>query len=144
MTYSFPSFSYGTSATSYTAAAGGFPLGDLNYYPDKKAEWEAAGRPITAVDEQISSVPNEFELSQNYPNPFNPTNNIKFNLDKSDVITLKVYDILGHEVATLVNKKMNAGSHSIDFDASNLSSGTYFYKITSGDQVAVRTMLLLK
>jgi len=137
--------SYGTTAASYTAAGGGFPLGDLNYYPDKKVEWEAAGRPLTAIENETNKKnATNFELLQNYPNPFNPTTEIKFNLKKSDVISLKVYDVLGKEVATLVNKKMNAGKHSIDFDASNLSSGTYFYKITSGGQVAVRKMLLLK
>jgi hypothetical protein len=97
----------------------------------------------TAVgDNEI--VPTEFALSQNYPNPFNPTTRISYQLAKDSYVTLKVYDLLGREVATLVNKNMKAGKYSVDFNASNLATGIYFYKLTAGDFNAVRKMILLK
>lgn len=87
-----------------------------------------------------------YKLSQNYPNPFNPTTSIKFTLPTNHigVVTLKVYDISGKEVATLLNQSMNAGDHSVTFDASRLSSGAYFYKITAGAYTDVKKMMLVK
>lgn len=86
----------------------------------------------------------EFSLSQNYPNPFNPNTEITFNISKAGVTTLKVYDMLGREVATLLNRSLNSGSHSITFDASNLSSGVYLYKLSSQGQQVIKKMTLLK
>ena len=105
---------------------------------------------ITAVDES-TFVPNQFELKQNYPNPFNPSTTIQFALPKVGMVNLKVYNILGEEVAELINREMNAGFQSINFDASHLSSGLYFYRISAGTStssatefVDVKKMLLLK
>jgi hypothetical protein len=89
-------------------------------------------------------APAKFSLSQNYPNPFNPTTTIKFDVAFKGYTTLKVYNTMGQEVATLTEGILDAGAHSVDFDASNLSSGVYYYKLTSGDLVATQKMLLLK
>jgi hypothetical protein len=95
--------------------------------------------------EQISSeVPAKFSLGQNYPNPFNPATTIKFNVAKSDFITIRMYDILGREVQTLVNQQMQPGSYKVDFDASMLSSGVYFYRIESKYFTDVKKMMLIK
>jgi hypothetical protein len=90
------------------------------------------------------SIPDQFTLSQNYPNPFNPSTMINFALPVSGMVTLKVYDMVGREVATLVNSYTNAGSYSVSFDASQLSSGMYFYKLQSGEFAQVKKMMLVK
>ena len=90
------------------------------------------------------NTPNSYSLAQNYPNPFNPTTTIKYTLQFSGRVTLKVYDILGKEVATLVNEEKPAGSYSVVFDAGKLASGIYFYKLQAGNFVATRKMILLK
>ncbi len=93
-----------------------------------------------------SFVPKEFGLEQNYPNPFNPTTSIKFNLPNADFVSLKVYDIIGNEVAALVNETKEAGSYEINFDASDLSSGAYLYvlKGSNSNSVDVKKMILIK
>ncbi len=94
--------------------------------------------------------PKEFVLNQNYPNPFNPTTTIKYSipeiatLNATTVVSLKIYDILGQEVATLVNKNQKAGNYEVVFNASNLTSGTYFYRITAGDFSKTMKLILLK
>ena len=85
-----------------------------------------------------------YTLEQNYPNPFNPVTSIKYSIPKSGIVLLKVYDLLGKEVASLVNSNVTAGTHSVNFDASNLASGIYFYRIESGDFNAVKKMVLIK
>ena len=90
------------------------------------------------------NAPIQFELAQNYPNPFNPSTTIKFSLPQSAFVTLKVYNILGQEVSTLVNGFTEAGIHSINFDASNLNSGIYLYKLEAGPYSYVRKMTLIK
>jgi hypothetical protein len=89
-------------------------------------------------------VPSEYSLSQNYPNPFNPETVIRYSLNENRFTTLKIFNVLGKEMATLVNENQNAGSYSINFNASNLSSGMYFYRIESGTFVATKKMLLIK
>jgi hypothetical protein len=90
------------------------------------------------------NAPIQFELAQNYPNPFNPSTTIKFSLPQSAFVTLKVYNILGQEVSTLVNGFTEAGIHSINFDASNLNSSIYLYKLEAGQYSYVRKMTLIK
>lgn len=85
-----------------------------------------------------------FELSQNYPNPFNPSTRIRFSIPESAYTTLKVYSILGQEVATLINEQKSSGVYEVSFDGLNLSSGTYIYKIQAGDFVQIKKMILLK
>jgi hypothetical protein len=96
------------------------------------------------VEEPEPGIPEEFGLSQNYPNPFNPATKISFSLPKAGNVTLVVYDILGREVATIVNEFTTAGNHTIDFNASNLSSGVYLYKIQAGDFTETKKMMLIK
>jgi len=91
-----------------------------------------------------NSVVNGYRLEQNYPNPFNPKTVISYSLIENRFTTLKIFDILGNEVATLVNEKQNAGSHSVEWDAGNYSSGIYFYKLSSGEFKDTKRMILLK
>ena len=97
-----------------------------------------------SVDGEGTLQPNEFELDQNYPNPFNPSTQIRFSMNKAANVKLAVYDLLGREVATLVNRTMGAGSHQVSFMADDLPSGVYFYKLTSGESTKVRKMILMK
>lgn len=100
---------------------------------------------MTSIDERRSlGRPREFGLQQNYPNPFNPKTEIRFQLAEYGPVSLKVYDVLGREVATLVNTEMRAGSHQAEFDASRLASGPYFCRLSSGTSVQSRLMLLMK
>jgi hypothetical protein len=98
----------------------------------------------TGVNNQSNEVPNKYSLGQNYPNPFNPTTTIRFAIPKSGYTTLKVYDAIGREVATLYNSKLEAGKYDAEFNAMNLSSGVYFYKLISGDFSEVKKLTLIK
>ena len=91
-----------------------------------------------------STVPEEFNLYQNYPNPFNPATKIKFDIPRSSSVKLIVYDILGKEVATLVNEKLSAGSYKVEWYGTDYPSGVYFYKLVAGDFTDVKRMLLIK
>lgn len=91
-----------------------------------------------------SSVVNDYSLSQNYPNPFNPTTNIKFSIKNSSFVTLKVYDVTGKMVTELVNEKLNAGSYDYSFNATNLSSGVYFYTLKTDGFTETKKMMLIK
>jgi hypothetical protein len=113
------------------------------------------GNPVS-VEDKVNIQPLEFALSQNYPNPFNPTTKIKFTIPTplsppfakggktGGVVTLKVYDILGNEIATLVNEEKPAGSYEVEFDARGLTSGIYFYQLRAGDYVETKKMVLLR
>ena len=103
-----------------------------------------AGELYEPGDVAGNEIPKKFELMQNYPNPFNPTTVIKYALPKDAHVSLKVYNVLGQEVATLVDKNVDAGYHEVNFDASQLSSGIYIYRIEAGKYVAVKKMMLLK
>jgi hypothetical protein len=98
----------------------------------------------TGVNSAGTMTPLTYSLSQNYPNPFNPFTRIKFDLPKSSLVTLKVYDILGRETAVILSESMKAGSYEVPFDASGLTSGVYFYKISAGDFSSIKKMILLK
>ena len=95
-------------------------------------------------EESQPLVASNFELKQNYPNPFNPTTQIPFELKEAANVTLKVYDLTGREVATLVNGPQSAGSHTVQFDGSGLASGTYLYKLDADGAQLSRTMILMK
>jgi hypothetical protein len=96
------------------------------------------------INSNSQEVPSSYILSQNYPNPFNPTTSIKYSIPKSGFVSLKVYDILGREVAELVNQVKSMGTYIVDFDASKLTSGMYFYKLEVNDFMAVKKMVLIK
>ena len=147
-----------SDADLQTAGLSGFPLGDLNWFSDKKAEWVAQrtveyatiqkaldnGTTISGIQEIGGSLPGDYKLQQNYPNPFNPTTIISYKLPLSSLVTIKVYDVLGREVQTLVNERQNAGDHSVTFSAGNLSSGVYFYRLQAGTYHDTKKLLLLK
>ena len=100
---------------------------------------------VTDTEENPSEVPNSVTLNQNYPNPFNPTTQISFTLPQAQQVTLKVYDMLGREVATLANREtFSSGMSTLNFNANNLSSGLYIYRLTAGDVAITRKMTLIK
>ena len=93
---------------------------------------------------EVEFVPTEFALFQNYPNPFNPTTKIKYSIPQESIVTIKVYDILGEEVATLLNEKQEAGTYDVDFDGRNLGSGIYLYKMEAETFSQIKKMLIIK
>lgn len=99
---------------------------------------------IVGVRDNNSSAPSQYVLLQNYPNPFNPATKIQYSLAGTQLVTLKIYDILGREIRTLINKTQDAGYYTIEFDASNLPSGTYIYKLSAGSFVSTQKMMLVK
>ena len=120
------------------AGTDGFALGDLNWFPSQKAAWM-----LTGVSE-TPALPQGYSLSQNYPNPFNPSTRISFTLPKASVVQLRVFNELGQEVTTLVNSTLSAGQHTVTFDAHNLASGVYFYRLTAGSYESTMKMVLVK
>lgn len=123
----------------------GYPRGGSAPYPT--ANVAILGLEFTPVSVKYvdANVPDNFYLYQNYPNPFNPSTTITFGLTMEMVVELKVYDVLGKEIMTLIdNDVMSAGSYDVTFDASRLPSGTYFYRLKAGDNVSLRKMMLLK
>ncbi|MDZ7374074.1 MAG: T9SS type A sorting domain-containing protein [candidate division KSB1 bacterium] len=147
--------------TLKTAAMGGFPLGDLyHWWPEEYARWEAqkeheynrifkwletGSDPGAGVAELVrETLPKTHTLSQNYPNPFNPTTRIEFSLPKAAHVTLKVYNLLGQEVATLVNGYRQAGQHWVTFDGSDLPGGVYVYRLEYDGKSVTRKLVLLK
>ena len=96
------------------------------------------------IKEKTQILQENFHLSQNYPNPFNPTTSISYSVPKTSFVAIKVFDILGREVGTLVNEEKAAGNYKVNFEASNLSSGVYFYSIRAGDYVETKKMVLIR
>ena len=99
---------------------------------------------LTDIKTVSGSTPDGYRLGQNYPNPFNPTTSIRFNITKPGAVKLKVYDILGNEVASLVDSKLSSGAYSVDFDGAGLSSGVYFYRLETESFSDVKKMTLIK
>ncbi len=99
---------------------------------------------VDAGSGETNEIPVHYSLLQNYPNPFNPSTKIEFKIPASGLVTLKVYDLLGREVTTLINDKLEPGNYTVNFEAVNLSSGIYFYTLTAGDFVSSKKMILLK
>lgn len=112
---------------------------NYNYIIDNWMKDEAVN-----VDEQQNSIPKEFSLSQNYPNPFNPSTTIKYNVAKTGTVTVKIFDVLGKEISTLVNEVKTPGEYSVRFISKGLSSGIYFYKMTAEGVNISRKMILIK
>jgi hypothetical protein len=103
-----------------------------------------SGGLVVSAEQTLSGVPERIELNQNYPNPFNPTTAISYQLTANSFVVLKVYDVLGREVATLVNEVKPPGNYTVQWDASSAASGVYFYKLNAGDFTSVRKLLLLR
>jgi hypothetical protein len=99
---------------------------------------------ISAVEEILGGIPTEFDLAQNYPNPFNPSTAIKYAVPKTSPVSIKVYDLTGQEVALLVNEVKEAGTYEINFEAKNLASGVYIYRMIADDFVSVKKLNVLK
>ncbi|MGA9293694.1 MAG: T9SS type A sorting domain-containing protein [Ignavibacteriaceae bacterium] len=149
----FSDFAENFKQTAQVSTIDQLPIGSLIWDDAQNAAYNpadamtkvyAAFNAAVDVEETGSGLPLIYKLSQNYPNPFNPTTTIDFALPKAQNVTLKVYNILGQEVATLINSNIAAGNHSIRFDASNLSSGLYIYKISAGSFTSAKKMMLLK
>ena len=128
--YVFDAYFFKSSPVVYTCGEGGYIVKFNDY--------------LTNVSNYSNTIPNKYHLSQNYPNPFNPTTKIRFDLPEQSLVSIKVYDITGKEVSTLVNSEYNSGSYSVDFNGENLSSGIYFYRIKAGDFISTRRMMLIK
>jgi hypothetical protein len=122
-------------------------VGDFPYYCEPH---QGMGMTGTIIVQEPVSVPNdeliteEFELKQNYPNPFNPSTSIQYAISTRQFVTLKVYNILGDEIATLVNEEKPSGVYDVKFDAAGLSSGMYIYKLQAGSFVETKKMIMLK
>jgi len=140
-----------------TGGIGGFPLGDLNWFPTQKAAWLAQSVSEYATIDGLMSgdipvdvapgraaLPGDFRLEQNYPNPFNPTTGIRCQVSEVSWVRLVVYDLLGREVAILADGRYPAGKYTFRFDGSRFASGMYIYRLTAGPHSAARTMTLLK
>ena len=138
-----------------TGGTDGLPVGDLNWFPTEKATFNAnmaayhaaifnvLETGVTSVEE-LGGVPTKFELTQNYPNPFNPTTSITFTIPEAGNVTLKVYDMLGKEVATLVNGYQTAQSYKVEFDGASLASGVYLYTLSTNNFTQTKKMVLMK
>ena len=99
---------------------------------------------VSGIEDENYIIPDEYVLYQSYPNPFNPSTTIKYAISKSDIVKLKVYDILGREVAVLLNEYQTAGTYYVEFNASQFASGVYFYQLISGNFIETKKMILVK
>ena len=131
-----------TEARNYRFVDAGLSAGSYSYRL-KQVDFNGTFSYSDLVNVDVKG-PLQFELSQNYPNPFNPSTTINFSIPQSSNVTLKIFNTLGQEVATLVNENMESGVHTINFDASALNSGIYFYRLDAGQYSEVRKMTLIK
>jgi hypothetical protein len=112
------------------------------YYRLKQIDFDGSFRYSEIIEVEIT--PTNYSLSQNYPNPFNPTTNFKFQIANSGFVSMKVFDVLGNEVANLVNEELSAGEYEVEYNASGLPSGVYFYKLSAGSFTDTKKMILMK
>jgi hypothetical protein len=146
-TEAVPKYESGKEVTDYTTA---FQT-DTLVVTNSAVTLTLGQRPVfveplttTSVEHEGENFPKEILLYQNYPNPFNPTTTIRFSLPQREQVTLKVFDVLGREVATLIDSKLNSGEHSELFEGTNLSSGVYIYKLRAGTFIQTKKMLITK
>ena len=124
------------------------------HFTDQNTGWAVGGRGtilkttnggVTSVEDENSfNQPKDFLLSQNYPNPFNPTTIIKYQIPEISFVTIKIYDVLGNEIASVVNEEKSEGSYEVEFDGKKLTSGIYFYRLQADTYVETRKMVLIK
>ncbi len=118
------------------------------YFKDTFLPWDAHVYYVTYDDVSKqgagNNIPNEFKLEQNFPNPFNPTTEIKYQLPEAQYVKLVIYNILGQEVAQLVDKQQAVGFYSVKWDAAKFASGTYIFRLEAGDFVETKRMVLIK
>ena len=145
--------SFAQTGTPFISIIDGLPIGSLIWDDNQNAAYNskdaytkliAAYNNLTDVKVLPAGKKTTYTLAQNYPNPFNPTTNIKYSITKESQVSLKVYDLLGREVANLISSKQAAGSYEVNFNASKLASGIYFYKLDTGDFVQMKKMQLIK
>jgi Concanavalin A-like lectin/glucanases superfamily/Secretion system C-terminal sorting domain len=137
---------YGTS-TSFVGKMDEFRMYRRALTPAQiTAQWNSdlGGCGLLGINPAGTEIPSLYKLEQNYPNPFNPVTNIKFSIPDRQFVTLKIFDVLGRHVGTLVKENMAAGNYVVDFDASRLSSGVYFYQLEAGSFFETKKMLLVK
>jgi len=130
-----------------------YPPPDGNRYEEQGNKWIGTekglavyreGGVILDVEKDTYEIPSGFALYQNFPNPFNPKTTICFLLPQRAQVTLKVFDFIGREITTLVNQELNPGDHSVIFNAQNLASGVYFFRLQAGSFIEQRKMVLVK
>lgn len=141
------SCAYPTTAIAYQAAEGGFPVGDLNWFPAAKTAWEKSTP--NAVGKDSRTIVKEFELQQNFPNPFNPSTSISYTTHSAADVSLVIYNALGQKVRTLVAQKQAAGAYSCKWDGKDdagfaMSGGLYLYQLKVGQTTSVKKMMYLK
>jgi hypothetical protein len=137
-------FSYPTTKQAYTYAANSLPLGDLNWFPAKKALWLT-----TDVEEAARVIPSAYLLLQNYPNPFNPTTTIEYQITKPANVSLVIFNLLGQKIKTLVQKNQPSGVYRVQWDGRDQSgnvivSGVYLYQLQIGNETLTRKMIMIK
>ena len=138
--------STGSNPFTLTAPSAGTYKVNAGYKSPSK-RWDSTTVTIALTDigeNLIESTPHTFKLNNNYPNPFNPSTKISYSIPKQSRVTLKVFDLIGNEVSTLVSEEMAAGNHEVEFDASKLGSGVYLYKLQAGNFIETKKMILLK
>ena len=111
---------------------------------DSGKHWVEKSRGITGIQTKDESVPQHFSLSQNYPNPFNPSTVIEYSLPKATFVSVRVYDLLGREVGSIVSERQGAGRHEALFNGDGLSSGVYFYRIQTPEFIQAKKMLYMR
>lgn len=114
------------------------------YYRLKQVDFDGTHQYSNVLTVLYNSMPRNFKLSQNYPNPFNPTTTINYSVAKESNVSIKIYDLMGREVATLVNEMKEPGTYEVNFNALNLSSGIYFYRMSAGEFTSIKKMTVLK
>ncbi|MFH0733603.1 MAG: T9SS type A sorting domain-containing protein [bacterium] len=132
-----------TERKSYSFVDKNLSLGNYNYQLFQ-VDYDGTKTLVAKSEVDVNSIPNEFSLSQNYPNPFNPTTTIKFAIPTTSNVKLTIYNTIGKEIAALVNGSMEAGNHSVNWNAGDNSSGMYFFKLEAGNFTATKKMMLIK
>jgi hypothetical protein len=128
-----------------TSDGTGTLIGATGFNDVQGVAYTTTGSPPVSVDDDVNTtIPTEFSLAQNFPNPFNPNTKIKYSIPVLSFVLLKVYDVLGSEVVTLIDEEKSIGNYEVEFDATSLPSGIYFYRLQAGSFVETKKMMLLK
>jgi photosystem II stability/assembly factor-like uncharacterized protein len=133
-----------TSETKYYSFSDNSVSVGKYFYRLKQMDYSGSFEYNSEVEATILEVLNDFTLQQNYPNPFNPSTRISFSIPQNSFVTITIFDVLGNEIETLINRELSAGSYDIEFAAKNLTSGVYFYNITAGEFTKTMKMILSK
>lgn len=141
-----PSWSSNMNSSSQTfmykiTVAGAYHFVCIPHSPDMAGNITAT---VSGIGNNGSNIPDQFKLFQNYPNPFNPVTNIRFLIAQQGFVKLSIYDIVGNQVASLINQNMVPGDYNVDFDASNIPTGVYMYRLETASYSSVKRMILVK